>query len=106
MVIGKVIKKVVSTVKNSTFDKKPLLLVQPVDLQLKAKGEELLTIDFMGADIDELVLVVKEGSSVNDLLGTSKAPADAAIIGIIDTIDLKNKIIFEKSSFESAQAGG
>ena len=106
MVIAKVIKKVVSTVKNKSFDNKPLLLVQPVDLKLKAKGEELLTIDLMGADIDELVLVVKEGSSVNDLLGTKKAPADAAIIGIIDTIDLKNKIIFEKSSFESAQAGG
>jgi microcompartment protein CcmK/EutM len=41
---------------------------------------------------------MKEGSSVNDMLGQNEAPADAAIIGIIDSIDADEKKIFEKSN--------
>ena len=99
MLIGKVIKKVVSTIKHDAFAGKPLLLVQPLNMQLNKIGSELLCVDFMGSDIDELVLVVKEGSSTNQLLGTTKAPADASIVAIIDKIDFKEKMIFDKNIF-------
>lgn len=97
MLICKVIKKVVSTFKHEVFEGRPLLLVQPLDMSLKKTGGELLCIDFMGSGIDELVLVVKEGSSTNQLLGTKKAPADACIVGIVDEINYKNNKIFDKS---------
>lgn len=106
MVIGKVVKKIVSTVKNEAFASRPLLLVQPLTIELKPKGAEVLCVDFMGADMNELVLVMKEGSSVNDLLGTKEAPADAAIIAIIDSIDVDKLNVFDKSNAEVAQAGG
>lgn len=97
MEICKVVKKVVATVKNRAYENLPLLLVQPLNLELKSKGSEVLCIDFMGADIGELVLIMKEGSSVNDMLGTEESPADAAIIAIIDSIDADDRKIFEKS---------
>lgn len=98
MYIGRVVKKVVSTVKNSAFDSRPLLLVQPVDMELKPNGSEVLCIDFIGSDIDELVMIMKEGSSVQQMLNIKEAAADAAIVGIVDTVHLHEECIFNKST--------
>lgn len=106
MEICRVIKKIVSTVKNDAFAGRPLLLVQPLTLDLKNKGSEVLCIDFVGADIGELVMIMKEGSSVNNMLGTDEAPADAAIIAIVDSIDADNRKIFEKSNTDNVRSGG
>ena len=102
MVIGKVVKKVVATVKNAAFEGRALLLVQPVDMKMQAKGSEVLCVDFVGADLNEIVMIMKEGSSVNDMMGLEEAPADAAIIGIVDQITLGDHRIFDKSTFEVA----
>lgn len=101
MIIGKVVKKIVSTVKHKAFDNRPLLLVQPLDMKFQSKGSEVLCVDFLGADLDEIVLFMKEGSSVQQMLGNKEAPADAAIIGIIDTVHLDGKNIFDKSDYSS-----
>lgn len=101
MEIGKVVKQVVSTVKNEAFTGWPLLLVQPLNMKFENKGSEVLCVDFTGANIDELVLIMKEGSSVNDMMGFEEAPADAAIIGIVDQIVLDDQKIFEKSVAEA-----
>lgn len=98
MEIGRVVKKVVATVKNKSFEGRPLLLVQPLTMNFEKKGSEVLCIDFMGASSDELVMIMKEGSSVNDMMGFSEAPADAAIIGIVDQIIIDNNSIYQKSS--------
>lgn len=98
MVIGKVVKQIVATVKNDAFAARPLLLVQPLDMKMQAKGSEVLCIDFIGADLNEIVMIMKEGSSVNDMLGLKEAPADAAIVGIVDQITIDDKRIFEKSA--------
>lgn len=102
MEIGKVVKQVVSTVKNGAFEGYPLLLVQPLTMKFQNKGSEVLCIDFMGAALDEIVMIMKEGSSVNDMMGLEEAPADAAIIGIVDHIMLDDRKVFDKSSAEAA----
>lgn len=102
MEIAKVVKKVVATVKNEAFTGYPLLLVQPLTMKFASKGSEVLCIDFIGADLGEIVMIMKEGSSVNDLMGLAEAPADAAIIGIVDHIVLDDRKIFEKSRAEAA----
>ncbi|MFZ5953086.1 MAG: EutN/CcmL family microcompartment protein [Candidatus Rifleibacteriota bacterium] len=98
MDICRVVKKVVSTIKHDSYASLPLLLVQPVNLELKNKGSEVLAVDFMGSDIGELVLIMKEGSAVNDLLGTDESPADAAIIAIVDSIDADERKIYDKAN--------
>ena len=47
-------------------------------------------------------MIMKEGSSVNDMMGLDEAPADAAIVGVVDHITVDDKKIFDKSTFESA----
>ena len=96
MNLGRIVKKVVSTIKHQAFEGKPLLLVQPLDMKFAPKGSEVLCIDFIGADIDEIVLIMKEGSSVQQLLENKNAPADAGIVGIVDEVHLYGKNIFEK----------
>ena len=96
MQIAKVVKRVVSTIKNRAFEGSPLLLVQPLDIALQNKGAEVLAIDFMGVGLGELVLLMKEGSSVQQMLGNKDAPADAAIVGVIDTIECDDRTVFQK----------
>lgn len=98
MDIGRVISKIVSTVKNASFHGRPLLLVQPLSPHFRPVGAETVCIDFIGADVDEIVLILKEGSSVQTLLGNPDAPADAAIVGVIDSIHLHGAKVFDKAT--------
>jgi ethanolamine utilization protein EutN len=61
--------------------------VQPLTLDDEPRGTALLAIDSVGAGIGEKVLVVIEGKAAGDALGRKAAAVDAAIIGIIDTVD-------------------
>jgi ethanolamine utilization protein EutN len=86
--IAKVIGTVVSTQKNRKLEGAKLLLVQPLTLEGEARGVALLAIDAVGAGVGERVLVVIEGKAAGDALRRKAAAVDAAIIGIVDTIDV------------------
>ena len=89
MQIARVIGTVVSTQKHRTFEGAKLLLVQPMALDDSPRGTPLLAIDSVGAGIHEKVLVVIEGRAAGEALGRKAAPVDAAVIGIIDSVDLQ-----------------
>jgi ethanolamine utilization protein EutN len=86
--IGRVIGTVVATQKNRKLEGAKLLLVQPLTPEGDARGVALLAIDAVGAGVGERVLVVIEGKAAGDALGRKAAAVDAAIIGIIDRVDL------------------
>jgi ethanolamine utilization protein EutN len=88
MLIARVIGSVVSTQKMKKFEGATLLLVQPVDADDTPRGKALLAVDSVGAGIAERVLVVLEGRAAGEALGRKGAPVDAAIVGIIDRVDL------------------
>ena len=44
--------------------------------------------DSVGAGVSERVLVVLEGRAAGEALGRKGAPVDAAIIGIVDAVDV------------------
>jgi len=88
MQIGRVIGTVVSTQKHHKLDGAKLLLVQPLALDGQPRGVAVLTIDSVGAGIGERVLVVIEGKAAGAALRRKAAPVDAAIIGIVDHVDL------------------
>ena len=52
------------------------------------RGTAMLAIDGVGAGVDEKVLVVLEGRAAGEALGQEVAPVDAAIVGIIDEVDV------------------
>jgi microcompartment protein CcmK/EutM len=86
--IARVIGTVVSTQKNRKLEGAKLLLVQPLTLSGEARGVALLAIDSVGAGVGEKVLVVIEGKAAGDALGKKAAAVDAAIIGIVDEVDV------------------
>ena len=88
MQIAKVVGTVVSTQKNRKLEGAKLLLVQPITPDGTARGTALLAIDAVGAGVGERVLVVIEGKAAGDALGRKAAAVDAAIIGIIDAVDV------------------
>lgn len=88
MVIGRVVGTVTSTQKSAKLDSAKLLLVQVLGLDDEPKGAAILAIDSVGAGVGEKVLVVIEGRAAGEALGRKAAPVDAAIIGIVDHVEL------------------
>ena len=90
MQIARVIGNVVSTQKLRSFDGAKLLLVQPLNADDDTpRGTPLLTVDSVGAGVGEKVLVVLEGRAAGEALGRKGAPVDAAIVGIVDRVDME-----------------
>ena len=89
MVLARVVGTVVATQKHAKFEGAKLLLVQPLTLDDKPRGTTLLAVDALGAGVHEKVLIVIEGRAANDALGKKGAPVDAAVVGIVDTVDVQ-----------------
>ena len=89
MQIARVVGNVIATQKHRKFEGAKLLLVQPDTLDDQPKGPALLAVDSVGAGVHEKVLVVIEGRAANDAIGAKGAPVDAAIVGIIDYVDVE-----------------
>ncbi len=92
MQIARVVGTVVSTQKHRTFTGAKLLLVQPLNLDDSARGNAILAVDGVGAGVHEKVLIVLEGRAAGEALGRKGAPVDAAVIGIVDQVDIDGDI--------------
>lgn len=88
MLIARVVGTVVATQKSRKFEGAKLLLVQPLTLDGKPRGATLLAVDALGAGVHEQVLLVMEGRAAGEALGRKLAPVDAAVVGIIDTVEV------------------
>lgn len=88
MLIADVIGHVVSTAKHPSFTGFKLMIVQPIGPGGRPSGAGMMAVDSVGAGVGERVLVVVEGRSACDAVGSPRAPLDAAIVGIVDRIDL------------------
>ena len=88
MQIARVVGTVVSTQKHRKFEGAKLLLVQPLNPDDSPRGSTLLAVDGVGAGVDDKVLIVLEGRAAGEALGKKGAPVDAAIVGIIDQVNI------------------
>jgi len=87
--LARVAGTVVATQKHRKFEGAKLLLVQPVTLEDTPRGVVLLAVDAVGAGVNDKVLVVIEGRAAAEAVGRRGTPVDAAIIGIVDRVDLE-----------------
>lgn len=87
MIIGRILGTVVATRKDERLRGAKLLLVRPITLQGEDENSYLVAVDTVGAGFREKVLVVA-GSSARMADGMKDRPIDAAIIGIIDTVEV------------------
>ena len=91
MQLARVVGTVVATQKHKAFTGAKLLLVQPVGLDDTPRGTALLAVDSVGAGVHEKVLIVMEGRAAGEALGRKGAPVDAAIVGIVDSVDVQER---------------
>lgn len=86
MILARIVGTVVATRKDPRLVSSKLLLVRPVDPKGAIDGGYLVAIDTVDAGVGETVLVVS-GSSARMASGLKDCPVDAAIVGIIDSVE-------------------
>ena len=86
MLLGRVAGNVVSTGKHPSHVGYKLLLVKPEGVDGKPEGQSVIALDLVQAGVGEHVLLLREGSSVRDMVGKPKAPVHAAVVGIVDEV--------------------
>jgi len=89
VLLARVVGTVVSTHTHRKFEGAKLLLVQPITQDDQPRGTTLLAVDSVGAGVDEKVLVVIEGRAAAEAVGRKGAPVDAAIVGIVDAVEVE-----------------
>ena len=87
MLIAKVVGTVVATRKDDRLLSAKLLVSRPIDPTGKPEGTYLVAVDTVDAGVGETVLIVS-GSSARMASGLKDCPVDAAIIGVIDHIEI------------------
>lgn len=88
MILGRVIGTVVATRKDERLIGAKLLLVRTVDPFGKDEAAHMVAVDTVDAGLRDKVLVVT-GSSARMAHGLKDTPVDAAIIGVVDAVEVK-----------------
>jgi microcompartment protein CcmK/EutM len=88
MLLAKVVGTVVATRKDERLLNAKLLISRPIDPSGKPEGGYLVAVDTVDAGVGETVLIVS-GSSARMAAGQKDCPVDAAIVGVIDRIDVE-----------------
>jgi ethanolamine utilization protein EutN len=88
VLIARVIGDVVASQKVPSHEGRKILVVQPLDLDGSDRGAAVLALDAVGAGVGERVLLSTDGFSAMTAVGRPNSPIDAAVIGVIDAVDL------------------
>jgi microcompartment protein CcmK/EutM len=96
VVLARVAGTVVATRKEPRLEGLTLLLLERLDPSTMAgKGEYLVAMDTVGAGPGEVVFYVA-GSSARLTAVTDGKPSDAAIVAIVDTVELDGRAVYQK----------
>jgi ethanolamine utilization protein EutN len=87
VILARIVGTVVATRKDPRLVSSKLLVARPVDPRGKAEGSYVVAVDTVEAGVGETVLIVS-GSSARMASGMKDCPVDAAVIGIIDAVEI------------------
>jgi ethanolamine utilization protein EutN len=96
MFLARVIGSVVSTKKDDTMRGQKLLLLRPLlvdeanPAQFRNGSNTIVAVDALGAGNGDLVLFC-QGSSARQASGMKQLPVDAAVVGLVDTVEVLGK---------------
>jgi ethanolamine utilization protein EutN len=96
MFLARVIGSVVSTKKDDTMRGQKLLLLRPLlvdeanPAQFRNGANTIVAVDALGAGNGDLVLFC-QGSSARQAFGMKQLPVDAAVVGLVDTVEVLGK---------------
>jgi ethanolamine utilization protein EutN len=89
MILARIVGTVVATRKDDRLVSSKLLVARPIDPHGKAEGTYLVAVDTVDAGFGETVLIVS-GSSARMASGLKDCPVDAAVVGIVDTVQIND----------------
>jgi len=87
MILGRVIGKVVATMKNESLHGRRLLIVQPIDRDGHDKGKAVVALDSVGAGAGEVVYWCR-GKEASFPFLPAEVPTETTIVGIVDEINV------------------
>ena len=90
MILGRIVGTVVSTRKDPRLEGKKLLIVKPISPDGADESGYMIAVDTVDSGFRETVLLVT-GSSARMAAECKDRPVDAAIVGIVDTVQLDSQ---------------
>ena len=90
MEVGRVVGKVWATKKNENLNGQRFLVLKILVSKTKEREGLFVAADNVGAGIGDMVLVTRGGAARYGV-GAPHAPIDAAIVGIIDSIEVDDE---------------
>ena len=92
MNLCKVLGTVVATEKHPAFMGRKLMIVLPLDEKKQPIGKSFLAVDHSSsAGPGDLVLVLREGNGVRQVLGDKMLPIRSLIVGVVDEVDVDGR---------------
>ena len=89
MILARIVGTVVATRKDERLHGRKLLVARPVGVDGQDEKGHLIAVDTVGAGVRETVLIV-QGSSARMAFGCKDCPIDAAVVGIVDTVEVND----------------
>lgn len=97
MHIARVIGSTISTIKDEKITGSKLLVVQDSDQKgAAALGTPYVAVDLVDAGVGDLVLTC-HGSAARQTNLTKDCPVDVVIMGVLDSLYVDDKVVFEKT---------
>lgn len=95
MMIAKIMGTAVASVKHDALRSTKILVACPADIQGNVAGDPFLAVDLVGSGEGELVMISR-GSSARLATSYKDSPVDAAIVGILDSLQYEGQTKFRK----------
>jgi microcompartment protein CcmK/EutM len=87
MNLCKVLGTVTATIKHPAFAGRKLMVVQPLDEHQQPMGKSFIAVDHTSsAGQGDVVLVMREGNGVRQILGDKTLPIRSIIVGVVDEV--------------------
>jgi len=88
MILGKAVGTVVTTISHPHYDKRRLLVVQPLVTEGDEDEQAFIAVDNTQAGIGDTVLVNRDGNGARDVLNLEGGCIISVIVGIVDSVSI------------------
>ncbi|MFZ4578246.1 MAG: EutN/CcmL family microcompartment protein [Myxococcota bacterium] len=88
MILCRVLGNVVSTIKHPHLNTLAIFSVQPLEADGSDSGESFLAVDHAQSGPGDVVLVLREGNGIRQILADPKSPVRCLIVGVVDQVSV------------------
>lgn len=93
MRLARVIGNAISVSKHERLEGIKLLIIEPIDPEGKKISKPIIVADYLNSAAGSLVFWIEDGVTICKWMGMDSIPLRGSIVGQVDEIELKDKII-------------